>query len=126
MSIECFFLRRSGALLLAASALAITAFAQTVSTPAESARKATPVEAPDPREIPLPTIKTSGGSFPTVDQLPVRAEMPDPLTFTDGTRVTSAEQWPRRREEMKRLLAHYAVGQMPPAPGNVKAREVKS
>jgi hypothetical protein len=27
---------------------------------------------------------------------------------------------------MRRMLSYYAVGQMPPAPGNVKGREVHS
>jgi hypothetical protein len=52
--------------------------------------------------------------------------MPDVLTMNDGTKVTTPEQWRHRREEIKRVLAYYAVGQMPPPPGNVKGREVKS
>jgi len=81
---------------------------------------------PDPREIPVPPIRTALGSMPGVNELPVRPEMPDVLTMNDGTKVTTPEQWPRRREEIKRTLAYYAVGQMPPPPGNVKGREVKS
>jgi hypothetical protein len=52
--------------------------------------------------------------------------MPDVLTMNDGTRVTNARQWERHREEMRKILAWYAVGQMPPAPGNVKGKEVRS
>ena len=52
--------------------------------------------------------------------------MPDVMVMNDGTRVTTRQQWQKRREEMKRILAWYAVGQMPPAPGNVKGTEVKS
>jgi hypothetical protein len=48
------------------------------------------------------------------------------MVMNDGTKVTSRRQWEKRREEMKRILAYYAVGQMPPAPGNVKGKEVKS
>ncbi len=81
---------------------------------------------PDPREIPLPKITTSLGEMPGVDALPVRPELPDVLTMNDGTKVTTVEQWRKRREEIRRTLEYYATGQPPPAPGNVKGREVKS
>ncbi len=81
---------------------------------------------PDPKEIPLPAIKTAAAPLPGADALPVRPELPDVLTMNDGTKVTTPAQWKKRREEMKRILAYYAVGQMPPPPGNVKGVEVKS
>ena len=81
---------------------------------------------PDPHEIPLPPIKTKLGVLPRVNELPVRREMPDVLTMLDGSKVTTKEQWEKRRQEMRRILSYYAVGQMPPAPGNVKGREVSS
>jgi lysophospholipase L1-like esterase len=81
---------------------------------------------PDPREIPLPAIKTSMTPMPGVDQLPNRPEMPDVMTLNNGQRVTTVKQWARRREEMKRILEWYAVGQAPPPPGNVTGREVSS
>ena len=65
------------------------------------------------------------GSMPGVAGLPVRPEMPDVLTFENGRRVTTAAEWKRRREEMKRILAYYATGLMPPGPGNVRGRDVK-
>jgi hypothetical protein len=80
----------------------------------------------DPREIPLPAIKTSLGSMPGVDALPVHKEMPDVLTMNDFTKVTTPRQWQKRREEIRKALEYYAVGQMPPAPGNVKGRELHS
>ena len=92
------------------------AWAQTITSPA----------GPDPREIPVPPIKTPMGTLPGVNDLPVHKEMPDVMVLNDGTRVTTVEQWKRRREEMKRILEYYAIGQMPPPPGNVKGREVKS
>jgi len=79
---------------------------------------------PDPREIPIPRIQTPMSSQPGVAELPVRRELPDVLIRNDGTRVTTRAQWEKRREEMKRILAWYAVGQAPPAPGNVKGAEV--
>ena len=46
--------------------------------------------------------------------------------MNDGTKASNRGQWEKRREEMKRFLSYYAVGQMPPAPGNVKGKELKS
>jgi hypothetical protein len=81
---------------------------------------------PDPREIPLPPIKTPIAHLPGVDELPARAELPDVFTFNDGSRVKSVADWSRRRSEIRRTLEYYATGQMPPAPGNVKGHELKS
>jgi hypothetical protein len=65
-------------------------------------------------------------AFPAPKDLPDIKEMPDPLTFRNGDKVASPEQWKRRREEMKALLEEYEYGHMPPAPGNVKGREATS
>ena len=81
---------------------------------------------PDPREIPVPLITTRLGTLPGVNELPARTALPDVLVRNDGTRVTTPRQWQARRQEMRRILAYYAVGQMPPPPGNVKGREVRS
>jgi hypothetical protein len=84
------------------------------------------VDSPDPREIPVPRIKTPLGTLPGVAELPVRKDLPDVLVMNGGNRITNRRQWEMRREEMKRILSYYAIGQMPPAPGNVKGKEVKS
>jgi hypothetical protein len=81
---------------------------------------------PDPREIPVPRIATPLGTLPDANALPLLAAMPDVMVMNDGTRVTNRRQWEARRQEMRRILSYYAVGQMPPAPGNVKGREVQS
>ncbi len=83
-------------------------------------------EGPDPHEIPIPRIQGPLGNLSGVDRLPVRKEMPDVLMMDDGTKVTTRAQWQKRREQIKRTLAYYAVGQMPPAPGNVKGLELHS
>src|SRR5277367_4314642 len=85
----------------------------TLSHTARAQQASTPV-GPDPREIPIPRIKTPMRTLPGVDELPVRKELPDVMVMNDGTKVTSRGQWEKRREEMKRILAYYAVGQMPP------------
>jgi hypothetical protein len=81
---------------------------------------------PDPKEIPVPRIKTAMGILPGVRELPVREQMPDVMTMNDGKKIETRKQWQKRREEMKRILEYYAVGQMPPPPGNVEGKEVKS
>ena len=108
------FKSRHGISFVFASALLISA----QETPAPAG--------PDPREIPLPPIKTRMSTLPGVDALPVRKELPDVMVMNGGTRVTNRRQWEKRREEMRRILAYYAVGQMPPAPGNVKGKELLS
>ena len=81
---------------------------------------------PDLREIPLPPIKTTLGTLPGVNDLPDHPEMPDPLIMADGRRVTTRGQWSDRCIEIKHILEYYAVGRMPPPPGNVKAHTIKS
>jgi hypothetical protein len=76
--------------------------------------------------VPVPPIKTSLGLMPGAAELPSRQALPDVLTFENGDPVATAAQWTKRREEMKRILAYYATGLMPPAPGNVRGRILKS
>jgi Glycosyl hydrolases family 28 len=102
------------------------AFACVLATGMVAFQAPTPrVEGRDPREIPVPPIKTPIGTLPGVNELPVRTEMPDILTSSDGTKVTTPAQWTKRRAELRRILEYYAVGQAPPAPGNVRGREIK-
>ena len=56
-----------------------------------------------------------------VKDLPLIKEMPDPLTMKDGSKVTTAEQWRLRRQELIQILEDYEYGHMPPPPGNLKA-----
>ncbi|MGD0345309.1 MAG: alpha/beta hydrolase family protein [Terracidiphilus sp.] len=81
---------------------------------------------PDPKEIPIPPIKTSMPEMPSVDQLPNRPEMPDVMTLDNGHKVKTLKQWDVRRAQMMRTLEYYAVGLAPPPPGNVKGVEMSS
>jgi (4-O-methyl)-D-glucuronate---lignin esterase len=81
---------------------------------------------PDPREIPVPSIRTRTKPLPGVKDLPVRASMPDMMLMNDGTRVSTPAQWRKRRAEMKQILEYYFAGISPPPPGNVKSKELKS
>src|SRR5262252_4046084 len=75
----------------------------------------------------LATVFNVGAQkFPEVKDLPVRKEMPDVMTMWEGTKVTTPEQWRKRREEMKRILEFYELGRCPPAPGNVSGEELQS
>lgn len=46
-------------------------------------------------------------------KLPVREEMPDLMTFENGTPVVTVEDWARRRAEIKGLYEYYMYGYMP-------------
>jgi hypothetical protein len=111
-------LMRDGFVTLAAGVLACVVWGQTGSSPIP--------DRPDPKEIPLPPIKTSMADMPGVDQLPNRPEMPDVMTLDNGKPVKNLKQWNERREQMKRILEYYAVGQAPPPPGNVMGIEIGS
>lgn len=56
-----------------------------------------------------PNSSTSAPIFAT-------AELPDPFALEAGGRVATAEQWKRRREEIKALLLEQEYGHLPPAP----------
>ncbi len=60
---------------------------------------------------------------PPVDDMPAVAELPDPFLFQDGERVSTPEDWRKRREEMLALILRYQYGHMPPPPGNVRVAE---
>ena len=107
-------------------AAAILCFGLVIIREMDGAQETNPAPGPDPREIPIPKIKTTLGTLPGVRELPIRKEMPDVMVMKNGKKVTSQKQWKKRREEMKRILEYYAVGQMPPPPGNVKGKEVRS
>ena len=54
----------------------------------------------------------STDAWPAPAYLPSR-ELPDPLTFLDGTRVETPDHWMRRREELRTLFRHYVYGYAP-------------
>ncbi|HXG48421.1 MAG TPA: acetylxylan esterase [Methylomirabilota bacterium] len=59
---------------------------------------------------------TAGGRFPEAALLPSQPELPDPLVSLDGTRVTTPQQWERRRRpELQALFQHYMYGAIPKA-----------
>jgi Abhydrolase family len=113
-----------GALAFAAIATAGILIAQAPT--AEPAPRAAILPLPDPKEIPLPIIKTSQTPMPDIAHLKDHPEMPDVMTLNNGQPVKTAKQWEERRKEMTKTLEWYAVGQAPPPPGNVKGTEIHS
>jgi len=109
-------------LLLAAFACVAVVGASTLIADQQTAR----TDGPDPREIPVPPVVTALGAPPGVRDLPTRAALPDVMTLDDGSRVTTRAQWETRRQQMRRVLARYATGLMPPPPGNVMGREISA
>lgn len=71
-------------------------------------------------------LKEKGEQPPDFIHLPRHAELPDPLRFQDGREVRSVGQWQQRRKELLELFQYYAVGRVPPPPGNVRAGRVQS
>jgi hypothetical protein len=60
---------------------------------------------------------TARGEFPPASELQPNAELPDPLTMLDGTKVTSREAWEtKRKPELKALFQHYMYGRLPLKP----------
>ena len=65
----------------------------------------------------LPDTSASAADLPAIDQLKPQAELPDPLTMLDGTKVTTREEWEsKRKPELKALFQHFMYGRMPPPP----------
>ena len=59
----------------------------------------------------------SGAEFPSVDELPERPEMPDPLVMFDGSPVASVDDWTSKRQpELAAQFQHYMYGNLPAAP----------
>ena len=59
----------------------------------------------------------------SLDQLPVNRELPDLLTFADGRRVATRDDWLQRRRELKEIVQYYQYGRIPPRPDQVIAAQ---
>lgn len=73
----------------------------------------------------LAAATCAAADAPDVGSLPDQKNLPDVMVMNDGTRVTTKEQWARRREEIKDLLQRYEYGHLPPPPGNVRAEKLQ-
>lgn len=57
-------------------------------------------------------------AFPSAEELPAHAGLPDLFVGADGKRLTDRAQWAAQREYLKALMAHYQYGRMPPKPAD--------
>ena len=62
--------------------------------------------------------------FPAPETLPAQTDLPPILKFADGGSVGSPDQWPKRRQELLDMLAHYVYGHTPPPPLNIRFERV--
>ena len=61
-------------------------------------------------------LEKTGELPPDFDSLPKINGLPDPLTFLDGRPVRTAQDWSRRRAEIRQLFEKYDLGTFPPKP----------
>lgn len=65
------------------------------------------------------TSACSPFAVPAFASLPSIPELPDPFMFISGTRMTSTDQWPCRRDELSALIQTFEYGAYPPQPDSV-------
>jgi hypothetical protein len=83
----------------------------------------TPID-PGITVVPVGTVENRGAecdvpALPAGNTLPNIANLPDPFTKLDGTRMTQKSEWICRREEILRQTFQYIYGQKPPKPDSV-------
>src|SRR5579872_1446972 len=67
-------------------------------------------------------MPTTAGELPPAGDLKPSADLPDPLTLFDGSKVAGREMWmSARRPELIRLFQHYMYGRPPAAPQSIEA-----
>ncbi len=64
----------------------------------------------------------SMSSAAAVNAAPIAA-LPNPLVMSDGTPVTTAEQWQQRRKEITDMILTIEYGHLPPPPEKIPAKE---
>src|SRR5690606_33962279 len=78
------------------------------------------VEPPPPPPIPKsaenPGADCEVPSLPAASSLPNKANLPDPFTKLDGTRITTKEQWRCKRQETVKQAYTYIYGEKPAKP----------
>jgi len=61
-------------------------------------------------------VKKTNALPPDFNSLPRQNSLPDPLVSLSGKKITTAAQWPVRREEISKLSQQYVWGKFPPKP----------
>jgi len=52
--------------------------------------------------------------------------LPDPLAFADGTKLTSPDQWPKRRSEILSIFENQMYGLIPPPPAVMRLETLEN
>ena len=64
-------------------------------------------------------LEASGELPPDFDAMPSRAMLPDPLED-----VTTPQDWPARRDELKQLFMQWVIGTVPPPPDDLAVKVI--
>lgn len=88
----------------------------------EKKRERAVVAAPDSSAARGPGSRPAAGV--NLASLPLQPGLPEVLRLQSGQQVRDAATWARRRREIIKLVQRYQYGRMPPAPGNIEAREL--
>jgi pimeloyl-ACP methyl ester carboxylesterase len=65
-------------------------------------------------------LRRTGELPPDFESMPSIPGLADPLVLNDS-RITTVEQWRRRRESLRAEFERWVYGRMPPPPGNLRA-----
>ncbi|MGV3606711.1 MAG: acetylxylan esterase [Planctomycetaceae bacterium] len=63
-------------------------------------------------------------TLPKFADLKSQVDLPDPLTFLDGTKVETPKQWQDRAAELKQMFQHYMYGYLPEKPKKTHIEEL--
>jgi hypothetical protein len=76
-----------------------------------------------PLLLPALSLLMAATSAHCENPLPLQPDYPNPLVASDGTAITTKEQWlTQRAPELKALFQKYEYGQLPAAPAKVEAK----
>ncbi|MCC5906178.1 MAG: alpha/beta fold hydrolase [Balneolaceae bacterium] len=70
-------------------------------------------------------LEETGELPPDFDAMESIPFIPDPLRMNNGDMVTTAADWPQRQDEIRELMKHYFIGQVPAPPQNLRVKEEK-
>ena len=79
-------------------------------------------EWPDDNNEWLRWLNETGELPPDFDAMESTPFIPDPLRMANGDRITSAEEWPKRQEEIRGLMMQWLIGRVPAPPGNLRVQ----
>lgn len=78
-----------------------------------------PPPPPIPKSAENPGADCTVPTLPSGGSLPANANLPDPFTKIDGTRITEKSQWWCRRQEILKQAYNYIYGEKPTPPESV-------